>query len=269
MKKFGYAVFAIFVFGIICFFIFPEPTTEEINSTIATTTQPTTSETTTTEPMTTELTTVARARINTREKAATTKVVETTEKRVETSTLRSIENTTKSVEKTTNPKVTTTKAQTTTKKVMTTKAQTTQKNVEPITSNKNYTDYDVKLLAQIIYCEASGTSRDEMAKVGQVVLNRRDTTYFEFANCKTIYSVIAQDGQYPETLEKIENGIKLSNSIDKAEMEKAMKIAEGLLNGTIDSGLSKDVLWQTGFIPTWNVDVVDQTDWHYYSKLAN
>lgn len=227
MKKLVYAAVAIFIVGILCFFIFPE-TKENAETTIATT-EFTTTEITTTEPTTKEVIT-ARVQVNARKKAATT--------------TRKVEN-----------------------EITTTKAVTTKK-VEPTTSHKNYSNYEVQLLAEIIYCEASGTSRDEMAKVGQVILNRRDTTYWEFANCKTIYDVVSQKGQYPETLAKINNGIKLSNSIDKAEMDKAMEVAEGLLSGTINSGLSKDVLWQTGFEPSWDVIVVCQTNWHYYSVLA-
>lgn len=231
-KKISIIAFIIWVIGMLAFIFIPNTVLEETTTTTEITTECTTTETTTEPEETTTTEVTAKAQVNVREKAATT---------------RNVEN-----------KETTTKVEET----------TTEEKVQPTTSYKNYTDYDVKLLAEIIYCEASGTSTDEMAKVGQVVLNRRDTAYFEFANCKSIYDVISQKGHYPETLAKINNGIKLSNSIDEFEMNKAIEVAKGLLCGTIDSGLSKDVLWQTGFVPSWDVIVVCQTNWHYYSVLA-
>ena len=127
-------------------------------------------------------------------------------------------------------------------------------------SKSKYTDKEIYLFAQILYCEAGGANKAEMARVGQVVLNRLNTDYWEFKNCDTFYDVLVQENQYPETLAKIRNGIIPSKD--------AMAVAKGLIKGTIDSGLSEDVLWQTGFIPTWNVKVVYESQWHYYSVLA-
>ena len=100
-----------------------------------------------------------------------------------------------------------------------------------------------------------------MAKVGQVVLNRVNSKYWEFKDYNTIYQVLTQKGQYPETYQNIVEGLKPS--------EKAMEIAKKLLKGEIKSGLSKDVLWQTGFIPKFNVKVILKTKYHYYSVLAD
>lgn len=126
---------------------------------------------------------------------------------------------------------------------------------------KDTDDFDMYLLAQICYAEAGGASLDEMSKVGQVVLNRINSQYWEFKDCKTLLDVVTQEGQYPETWNKIRNGLVPS--------ENAIKVAQGLLNGDIHSGLSDNVLWQTGFVPSWNVKIVLQTQWHYYSVLKD
>lgn len=122
-------------------------------------------------------------------------------------------------------------------------------------------EYNQYLLAQIITAETGGVSDDEMAKVGQVVLNRVNSKYWEFKDYNTIYEVLTQKGQYPETYKKIVNGLKPS--------EEAEKISRELIEGKINSGLSEDVLWQTGFVPKFNVKVVLKTKYHYYSVLAD
>ena len=266
MKKITYAIVTVLLIGILCFFVFPDPSEEstEITTTIATTTQATTS----------EPTTEAKVRINTREKASTTKVeVETTKKVVETTTkpvekptttkvpTTKVQPTTKKATTTnaqlTTKKVITTKAQPTTQKVTTTKAQTTTKKV-----SKTYTESDKYLLAQIVYAEAGGCNKAEMAKVGQVVLNRVRTKHDDFKNCNTIREVLNQKGQYPQTVRKINNGIKPSQD--------AIEVAEGLLSGTLDSGLSQNVLWQVGvkMAITWDARVVKTTTWHKYAVPA-
>ena len=126
---------------------------------------------------------------------------------------------------------------------------------------KKADEYNQYLLAQIITAETGGEAEDEMAKVGQVVLNRVNSKYWEFKDYNTIYQVLTQKGQYPETYQKIVEGLKPS--------EKAMEIAKKLLKGEIKSGLSKDVLWQTGFIPKFNVKVILKTKYHYYSVLED
>lgn len=128
-------------------------------------------------------------------------------------------------------------------------------------SASQFSDEEIYLFAQILYCEAGGASKNEMARVGQVVLNRMYTDYWEFEDVNTFYEVLTQNGQYPETWAKIRNGIVPSDD--------AIEVAEGLLDGTIDSGLSENVFWQTGFIPDWNAEVVYVSDWHYYSVVAS
>lgn len=225
MKKLGYTFVVLLVIGLCSFLTIDEPSKVAMasNTTVATIGVTTTIKETT--KVVTKIETT-KTQGKTATKTAARKKVSTTKKSVKSST--------KKVEETTKAK----------------KAET----------KKDYTDDDVYLLAQIVYCEAGGCSKDEMAKVGQVVLNRRDTDYWEFADCKTIYTVLCYKNSYPDTLKKIKNGIVPSKS--------AIIVAEGLLNGTVDSGLSKDVLWQTGFKPSWNVTVVLRTKWHYYSVLA-
>ncbi|MGN1299179.1 MAG: hypothetical protein ACI4UE_04270 [Candidatus Scatovivens sp.] len=184
------------------------------------------------------------------ETEAKTTIMETTEKQTE-ALVTEPKTTKETIAQTSNNR----KIVTTTKKVVES-TTTTKKAVR----EKNYTDSDVYLLAQILFCEAGGCGNSEMAKVGQVVLNRKNTDYWEFKDCDTIYDVVSQKNSYPQTLKKIKNGIVPS--------EAAKQVAKGLLDGSIDSGLSKDVLWQTGFKPSWNVIVVQKTEWHYYSALA-
>lgn len=125
---------------------------------------------------------------------------------------------------------------------------------------KAYSDSEMYLLAQVLYAEAGGCDKEEMARVGQVVLNRINTDYWEFADNDSVIEVISKDNEYPETLSRIRNGLEPS--------EDSLEVAEGLLEGTIDSGLSEDVYWQTGFEPSWNVKVVYQSQWHFYAVPA-
>ncbi len=130
------------------------------------------------------------------------------------------------------------------------------------------------LLAQILYAEAGGVSKWEMRLVGEVVFNRLTTDYWEFeVYCTTLWGVLSQSGQYPETLRKIRNGITPS--------EDALEVAKALLLDEYEELLPDDCLWQTGFYPSWNVEVVrypgqwkldDGTVievYHYYSVLAD
>lgn len=161
--------------------------------------------------------------------------------------------------------VTTTVESTTVQPITEVSQETTTKNQEETTTKKiepkiNYTDNDVYLLAQILYAEAGGCGKDEMSKVGQVVLNRMNTNYWEFAGYDTIYEVLCQKNSYPTTLRKINNGITPSKL--------ALQVAEGLLSGNLDSGLEDNVFWQTGEIPSWRATVVLKTKWHYYSVPA-
>ena len=130
------------------------------------------------------------------------------------------------------------------------------------------------LFAQILYAEAGGVSMDEMRLVGEVVLNRLTTDYWEFEPyCTSLWGVLSQSGQYPDTLRKIRNGLVPS--------EDALEVARALLLDEYESLLPDDCLWQTGFYPSWNVEVVRYPgEWelddgtvievyHYYSVLAD
>ena len=193
-----------------------------------------------------EATTVATTEAITETTTEATTV--TTTERVEETTVKTVETTTE-VEKTAKKESVTAKA---------------APNVRAKSGSK-YTDKEIYLFAQILYCEAGGESKEEMARVGQVVLNRMNTNYWEFKNIDTFYEVVTQSGQYPETWAKIRRGITPSQD--------AIKVAEGLVNGTINSGLGEDVYWQTGFVPDWNARVILKTrcdgGYHYYSVLAD
>lgn len=129
-----------------------------------------------------------------------------------------------------------------------------------------YTDDDVYLLAQILYCEAGGVGKEEMGRVGQVVINRMTTDYREFRKNNSIYDVVTQSGQYPQTWKRIKGGVKPSQD--------ALDVARGLLDGSFipDFGDAQnyitEILWQTGFKPKWSCTVVYTSSCgHYYSKL--
>ena len=118
------------------------------------------------------------------------------------------------------------------------------------------------LLAQVIYAEAGGVSKEEMGLVGEVYLNRLTTTYWEFAKVNTLIDVLAQSGQYPDTYRKIRNGLVPS--------EDAMEVAKTMLIGEYENVLPDDCYWQTGFYPTWSVKVIYISDCgHHYSVLAS
>jgi len=228
---------ALLVIGIISFFLIGGP--KEGNPEVATKAITTVA---TTEVKTTEATTESIAELTTELTTEGTTVI-TTKKAIE-------ETTTKVVEETTAKK-----------EVVTVKATAPKVRAK---SGSEYTDEEIYLFAQILYCEAGGESKEEMARVGQVVLNRMNTDYWEFEDVNTFYEVVTQKGQYPETWAKIKNGIVPS--------EDAIEVAEGLVNGTVDSGLGEDVYWQTGFVPDWNARVILKTKcdngYHYYSVLA-
>lgn len=233
-KKISIIAFIIWVIGMLAFIFIPNTVLEETTTTTETTTECTTTETTTEPEETTTTEVTAKAQVNVREKAAIRNTDETTKKPVPETTKKVVETTTRKVE-------------------------TTTKKVEVISSKNTYTSADTYLLAQIIQAEAGICNRDEMAKVGQVVLNRVKTTHEDFDDCNTIREVLYQKGQYhSQTLKNIENGIVPS--------EEALSVAKGLIKGTEDSGLSENVLWQTGFVPTWRAKVVCHTKWHYYSE---
>ena len=233
---------ALLVIGIISFFLVGGP--KEGNPKVATKAITTVA---ITEVKTTESTTKFTAE-STTESTTEPTTEPTTE--VETTTKRAEETTTKVVESTTKKEVVT---------------ATAAPNVRAKSGNSKYSEEDIYLFAQILYCEAGGESKEEMARVGQVVLNRINTDYWEFEDVNTFYEVVTQKGQYPETWAKIRRGIKPS--------EDAIEVAEGLVNGTIDSGLGEDVYWQTGFVPDWNARVILKTrcdnGYHYYSVLAD
>lgn len=91
------------------------------------------------------------------------------------------------------------------------------------------------LLAQILYAEAGGVSKWEMRLVGEVVFNRLTTDYWEFEPyCTTLWGVLSQSGQYPETLRKIRNGITPS--------EDALEVAKALLLDEYEELLPDDCL---------------------------
>ena len=130
------------------------------------------------------------------------------------------------------------------------------------------------LLAQIMSAEAESVGFWEMLLVGEVVIYRIVTTYWEFEPyCTTLKGVVSQPGQYPDTYRKIQNGLVPS--------EVAMEAAKMILLDEHEFLLPDGCLWQTGFYPSWNVEVVRYPgEWelddgtvinvyHYYSVLAD
>lgn len=123
---------------------------------------------------------------------------------------------------------------------------------------------DVYLLAQIIFCETGTATYEDMIYVGSVVLNRIRTNYKDFANVHTVAEVLYQNRgtkiqQYANpTINKVESGI--------VPPQECIDVATGLINGTIEC-LEESVLYQTGFVPKWNVEVVNLPNAeHYYSR---
>lgn len=117
------------------------------------------------------------------------------------------------------------------------------------------------LVAQALYSEAGGVSIEEMCLVCEVIFNRVRTTYWEFEYSDSIFKVLSQSGQYPTTWSKIQRGLVPS--------EDAMEAARMMLLGERENRLPEDTLWQTGFYPPWDVEVVLETDCHWYSKLPS
>lgn len=113
-----------------------------------------------------------------------------------------------------------------------------------------YTEYDVYLLAQILYCEVGGENTTEMSYCGSVIINRARSNVSDFVNVHTIWEVLYQPGQYGRyTLSKIEGGIEPTQA--------NIDVARGLLNGTIEC-LPADILYQVtaGYDPGGNTEQV-------------
>jgi hypothetical protein len=134
---------------------------------------------------------------------------------------------------------------------------------------EEYSQVNEYLLAQAIHCEAGGTGDlNEMMYCGKVMLNRMISNASDFKNVTTLEEVLNQSNQYPETIAKIRSGI--------VPCDEAKEAAHRILCGETlyyqdKDGVSRvfgeDVLWQTGFFPSWNVDVIFQSEYHYYSVL--
>lgn len=133
--------------------------------------------------------------------------------------------------------------------------------LEQLLTEEDFLDEFQYILAQALYSEAGGVDIEEMCLVGEVIFNRVRTTYWEFKYSNSIYEVLSQSGQYPTTWSKIRNGLVPS--------EDAMEAARIMLLGERENRLPEDTLWQTGFYPPWDVEVVLVTDCHWYAKLPS
>jgi hypothetical protein len=112
-------------------------------------------------------------------------------------------------------------------------------------ANKGYDDYDLELLALVIYQEAGGDAcSDETRRmVGEVVLNRVDHPYFP----NSIEGVLLQYGRYGRLYW---TGIKwperANYEVEKHAVERAYRVAEIVL--TADNRLLPgDVIFQAEF----------------------
>lgn len=114
----------------------------------------------------------------------------------------------------------------------------------------SYTEDEVYLLAQILFCEVGGQNTTEMSYCGSVIINRARSNNRDFANVSSIREVLYQPGQYGiYTLSKIERGIQPT--------QENLDVARGLLNGTIEC-LPEDILYQVsaGCNPGGNTEQV-------------
>lgn len=94
-------------------------------------------------------------------------------------------------------------------------------------------EYEVDLLAHLIYCESESLGATAMYYTGSVVLNRVSSDNYP----DTIYNVIHQKGQYA----CISNG-----AINRTPSDEAFEIARDLLvNGSV---LPSNVVYQAEFV---------------------
>ena len=143
-------------------------------------------------------------------------------------------------------------------------AQLTEAETEPEPEPVPVPADDVQLLGDIIFAEAAGCDDAERIRVGQVVLNRVHTSYWEFATQDTILDVVSS-GDYPTTWGRIQAGLRNEPGFCEEAYARCHEIAEGLLAGTMSSCLSDDVFWQTRTEPKFNATVVFRSTWHCYS----
>ena len=132
---------------------------------------------------------------------------------------------------------------------------------------ERYGDENEYLLACIIDCEAGGThDLNELLLVGWTVLCRRNSNCRDFRDVNTINEVLSQRNQYPETYRKIQNG---HGATEQCLLAAHILLTTPYLLAQDQNGswyiLGTDMLFQTGFHPTWNVYEILQTRYHVYS----
>lgn len=111
-------------------------------------------------------------------------------------------------------------------------------NINYLKSLRWWTDYELNMLASLIYYEAGSndcTDRHQQL-VGQVVINRMNSS--EFAN--SIYGVITQKGQY-STYKNVLSMASTPSKIPKRCYDNALAVLEGRVE------CPDNIVWQANF----------------------
>lgn len=96
----------------------------------------------------------------------------------------------------------------------------TEETVAEITSVYSYTEEELDLLARLIYSEGGIESYDTQLKIGSVVMNRVDDSYFP----NTIREVIYQKNQFSVTFTKLDGVIMIDRPADDEAKKAALEI---------------------------------------------
>lgn len=120
--------------------------------------------------------------------------------------------------------------------------QTKEEEKEEVDLLWNYTEWDIEILATIIYQEAGGDSSSDETRimVGNVFMNRVNSDKFP----NTFEEVATQPGQYG-----LESGVRwperAGNEIEKHAVARAYDCAVRILRG--ETLLPENVIWQAEF----------------------
>ena len=126
-----------------------------------------------------------------------------------------------------------------------------------------YTERELEILALIIYQEAGSDLCSDTARqmVGEVVLNRVADPRFP----GSIEAVALQQAQYGRLhWTGIQWPARATNPGELHAVDRAYKVAQDLLEGTVTKLLPSDTVWQAEFVQ--GVEVVAQTDGFYFCR---
>lgn len=138
---------------------------------------------------------------------------------------------------------TTTKAKSATKKNKKKKNKQTATTTAATTEAPKYTDWELEMMAIVIYREAGGDAASNKTRimVGNVVMNRVRSKHFP----NTIYGVLTQRGQYAGMSGAVTWPSRASNRYEQNAVKRAWACAKRVLEG--ENYLPANVVYQSDY----------------------